>query len=979
MFTSCLFFSQAGASINFDSSKKYRITCKYYGMGAIVIGSNHNSDAYLYYLTTEEDANDAWWYILSDGDNYTISNASSGEYITFTTDRITGVCKGLKLEETSSGSESRWIFTEKNGYLTITNEAQTDQYFNLRVDGTYLLGTYAGSGDDNELFTITDEEGNSVIEGNSSVTPSETVDFTATQGMTEEGEYWERTNLTQPIVYTTDTSSPILYSIVNLRRQQYVVAQNNVLCQTSDASQATHFYFVETSEGIQIYTADGQYVSTSYSSFNQSNSGLTLSSGTTTGNVWNIAWYEDGTYPGYALEKKDNLTSSGNGGGFGGWGGNQQSSYLYWNDYNGNYIGLYDADDGSTFVFTSSDSRHTDYLATFDITFDGNSGGGTTGKVSFTTSVDSLRLNDKQLVYDKTSQRYMMPLSITLKDGGTYNASLTWKMKESYENYSVTLDGKAPDNETHNISITNPTCEKTYSLQLVDSVGTVCATAQLQFTFLPIVEMAVASCNGSYYTTGSIRVTDADIAGYDSTFIAAYKYRGATAQGFSKKAYAIKLRDKAGESVDRSFFGLRSDNNWILDAMAVDPACMRNRVATDLWNDFATPPYYFSEEPKALTGTRGKFVEVLLNGHYYGIYCMTEKVDRKQLKLKKYKSAEDSKTGEEQIRGLLYKSTDWTYEVFMGHNQDSEYFPGTAPSSYKNTLGTESWQGYELKYPDYEEEAVDWKPLWNGINFVATSSQSDFENGLKDYFDYPVLKDYYLFIELLLATDNHGKNMFFFVYDKTSDYGEKIGVAPWDLDGVWGARWDGSEYLCKANQDFDNFLWENEHGQHTIYYKLANSTSINWQDELATRYAELRTNYFNPDSLSQRVANYAQLFAISCADSREETKWSSYHNAIDSEAEYMQTWIADRIEYLDAKYGYDPLVDAINEVKAETYFSVHGGDGVITITTGNDADINIYSISGMLVRTVHLTKGFNIINNLTAGTYIVNGKKALVR
>lgn len=43
---------------------------------------------------------------------------------------------------------------------------------------------------------------------------------------------------------------------------------------------------------------------------------------------------------------------------------------------------------------------------------------------------------------------------------------------------------------------------------------------------------------------------------------------------------------------------MRSDNNWILDAMAVDRARMRNRVSTDLWLAFSTKPYHAAYTPK---------------------------------------------------------------------------------------------------------------------------------------------------------------------------------------------------------------------------------------------------------------------------------------------------------------------------------------------------------------------------------------------
>lgn len=518
----------------------------------------------------------------------------------------------------------------------------------------------------------------------------------------------------------------------------------------------------------------------------------------------------------------------------GGWG---QIDYAYWNDYSNSFIGLYSLDAGGTFVFTSSDKRHISYLNESGITFNADTQTQTT---NLHAAVDSIRFDGKDLIYDSTSKLYYAPLPSRLLDGGDYTAAVDCIMKADYDTLSLQIDSLSLSADG-TITLEDVTCERTYPICLVNKAGEVKASAQLQFTFLPIVEMRVASCNKTTYTLGTLRLTDADVAGYDSTNYAKFRYRGATASGFEKKAYNVKICDAAGESVDRQFFGLREDNNWILDAMAVDPACMRNRVATDIWNEFASKPYYADREKKALTGTRGHFVEVFLNGHYHGIYCMTEKMDRKQLKLKKYKSAADSKSGEEEVHGVLYKADQWCYEVFMGHESGSSYYPGTAPRSYYNTLGQETWASFELKYPDYEEEAVDWEPLWNGINFAVTSSQSTFESGMASHFDLPVVNDYYLFLDLLLATDNHGKNMLYFVYDRQGTEGDRLSLAPWDLDGTLGARWDGSTtYTKDYTQDFENFLNSYEHGEYGLFYKLRNSTTLNWKQQLADRYKELR-------------------------------------------------------------------------------------------------------------------------------------------
>lgn len=971
------------AAVSFDANTKYRLSCSTYGSGSLVLGSNHNSTAYLYYDTSSSYSDDSWWYIREEGDGYNIINAQSGEYITYSSTRIENQAKGLILTESSEGATSQWKITSYNGYFVIQNVSYTEQWFNVRLDGTYLVGTYSGTGSSNELFTIYDSNGNQVTDGDSSggggtVTDD---DFTGSYGVSSLGEYWERTGLSQPVVYTTDTSDPVLYSIVNLRQEKYVTHNYSNLTQTDDGDSRVQFYFVKSDDNVQIYTEDGYYVNTSYTTNMQDRQGVSVTSGTASGNVWAFEWYEGNTYTGYSVVKMDNISTStgetGPGGGWGGgWGQNQQSSYRYWNDYSGNYVGLYDLDEGGTFVFTSSDSRHVDWLKENGITFDGS----TPTTFNFTSAIDSLRLANKQLVYDKRSKGYFYPLPSPLRNGGDFTAELTWKLKSGYDSLSVNINGIARDSITHEITIPSPTCETTYPIQLVDSAGTVRATTTLQFTYLPLVEVDVSTCNGNYYTQGTIRVTYADIAGHDSTYIAAYKWRGATAQGYSKKAYAIKLRDANGNSVDRSFFGLRSDNNWILDAMATDNACMRNRVSTDLWNDFSTKPYYADRESKVRTGTRGKFVEVFYNGSYHGIYCMTEKMDRKQLKLEKYVSAAESTTGAEEIHGVLYKASQWSYEVFMGHEQDREVFPLTNPSSYSNTLGTETWGSFELKYPDYEEEAVDWEPLYNAVKFVATSNQLPFEQGVKNYFDYPMLKDYYLFIDLLLATDNHGKNMFYYAYDKQGEEGNLLGLAPWDLDGVFGQRWDKStSYTSDATQDLDEFLWKYEHGQVTYFYRLNQSTTLNWSEELAARYAELRPTYFEPENLANRFADYASLFEDSYAISREEERWPTIHASISSSVSYAEEWVQSRVAALDEKYGFDPVASSINEAQSEAYFEVLGADGSIAINTGKAQTVKVYGLDGKLVRATELNRGFNTIDGLSGGIYIVNGEKVLVK
>lgn len=1009
-FFALLAFGISKAAPEFKDNVKYRFSCKKYnaydGYGSVTLGANHGSTAELYYLTTSTYSADSWWYIRKQGNGYVIVNAKSGQYMTFTSTRLEGKTKGITLTSSATTSASQWTFSTESyydGYCMVLNVQNPDQCFNLRMDGTYLLGSYSGSGGQNELFKIYDEQGNDVLSGSSSGggetggggtgggdTGTSSDNFTTeTKGKSSQGEYWERTQLKQPVVYTTSVADPVLYSIVNLRTGRYVgvgTSKNTYttcLTEVYSPSSRTQFYFVQRGTGVQIFTKDGQYVSTNYPTPDNSTSdkraGLSVVSGMPNGNLWDFGWTTN-TYSGYTLTKLDNLSST----------DATQYEYNSWNDYSldnvtgsasVHEVGLYEANDaGSSFVFTSADVRHAVYLQNqgIDMGIDLNPS-------TFADATDSIRLNNKQLVYDKSSNTYYYPLPTTFRKGGTFSPTFTYKLKDQFaSDYLIKINGSEADTEGK-LKFEEPNCTNNYSMELITkSTGEVYKSSTLRFTYLPLVEIKVSTCNGKTYTTGSLCVTAATTQGFDSTFIAAFKYRGASSSNYPKRSYAIKLRDAYGNSIDRKILGYRSDNNWILDAMYIDRACMRNRVSTDLWNDYSVKPYYADRENKVRTGTRGEFVEVFLNGSYWGLYCMTEKMDRKQLKLKKYVPASESTTYKTEPHGFLYKSKDWSYEVLMGHKPDERTFPYTEVSKVYNYLGQESWCGFEQKYPDAKDEYVDWTPLRDAVNFVATTDvQSTFDREIGNYFDLPILRDYYLLIELALATDNHGKNMFFYAYDQAGAEGNKISVCPWDMDGTFGQNWEAdTTYTQNTQQDFEELLWNHEHGQLTLFLNLKMG-SLGWRKMLADRYCELRPTFFDPDKLAQRFLDYASLFADGYADIREQKKWGSsqgrIHKKLQWGAQYAARWVKNRIKYMDKRYGYEPVIDGINDAKAEAYFAAQGGAGAIAVNVGKAQTICIYSVSGALVRTVQVEAGFTPIQGFTPGVYVVNGTKVIVK
>jgi hypothetical protein len=388
-----------------------------------------------------------------------------------------------------------------------------------------------------------------------------------------------------------------------------------------------------------------------------------------------------------------------------------------------------------------------------------------------------------------------------------------------------------------------------------------------------------------------------------------------------KRNYRIKL------SKNVSLFGMREDEDWILDAGQADVFRLRNRIATELWNDFAAKPYYHHQEPLARSGVRGQVVEVYLNDEYEGIYSLTENMDRKQMRLMKC----NSRSGE--VFGALWKAKGWGVSTMW------------RVSPYDNK--SELWDNVEAKYPDLSDlDLLDYSTLYNAIDFVANSSDEEFVNHVHEYFDMPVLIDYYILLYVLNAFDNMAKNLFWAVYDQTLD--KKLTLAVWDLDSSVGQQWVEQFILGSSQPDYPMQMDLN------LYVRLVKLNADDFNGKVVSRYYNLRKTYLSTSNLIDRYSSYGQLLQNSGAAKREEQRWSGDSDVggrvIDFQAEldYITDWIKRHMEYLD-KYVF---VDA---------------DKVPTIVMDNDRQI--YNLYGQRVDK----------NSVKRGIYIQGKRKFISR
>jgi hypothetical protein len=410
------------------------------------------------------------------------------------------------------------------------------------------------------------------------------------------------------------------------------------------------------------------------------------------------------------------------------------------------------------------------------------------------------------------------------------------------------------------------------------------------FTMLPIVQIDEVDGGrvGDSYTDCVISVTDPDFeySGYGTDVTASDFYfessavihvRGAMARGLPKKSYALKFLDghSGGDNKSVQLFGLRNSSDWILDAMYIDKSRMRNRVSTDIWHEMDSPLYYMQENQEQLNGTRGVFVEVFLDSEYIGLYCFTEKIDRKQLQL------QESENG---VKSVIYKGKAWSNALLF-----RTYYDYDNNSSW--------WDAFEQKYPNPEKGGqIEWQPLGDLVNFFVNSTDEELVANIDKYIDVQNFVEYAIFMCISYAYDNTGKNVYWSSYDVTDEEMNKMFLTPWDMDGSWGQSWDGNKIRRSENS-----AWMDSEGEHDteLFRRLVLTNAGGFADKMRETWQKLKDNVLSPESIISKFNGYFDLFDVSGAWERESREWRESGLDLDEEREFIANWVQARWTYID--------------------------------------------------------------------------------
>ena len=212
----------------------------------------------------------------------------------------------------------------------------------------------------------------------------------------------------------------------------------------------------------------------------------------------------------------------------------------------------------------------------------------------------------------------------------------------------------------------------------------------------------------------------------------AIEIRGQSSQMFPMKSYSVDLKKASGSSLDQALLGMPAESDWVLYAPYTDKTLMRNVLAYTL---------------AAKTGhwaPRCRYVELVLNGDYRGVYVLLEKIKRGKNRVDIPKIAATDLSGDALTGGYIFsldKDPDGLYST-PSNRQFSYVYPKLADIKDEQAA-------YLKSYVDAFEAAL------------SASNYQDPENGVRKYADLASFIDYFIVNEVSRNVDGYRLSTFF--------------------------------------------------------------------------------------------------------------------------------------------------------------------------------------------------------------------------
>ncbi len=328
--------------------------------------------------------------------------------------------------------------------------------------------------------------------------------------------------------------------------------------------------------------------------------------------------------------------------------------------------------------------------------------------------------------------------------------------------------------------------------------------------------------------------------------------RGNSTQDFQKKTYAIELRTKDDQDSSVNLFGMGKEEDWILHAMVIDKSHLRIPLSFDL---FTLMGNYAS---------KWRYVELILNGEYRGLYILTERIKRDDDRVAIARLTSDDNIGDEVTGGYILR-IDWLFD-------DPDGFSSDFPSQGGQNLF------FQWYYPRAENITAPQRSyIQNWMRDLESALFADTyinEKGFRydHYLDLESFVDFFLINELSKNAD--GYKLSSFVHKDRDSDGGKLKAGPiWDFDQTYGVSlvcsnddYTGWTYLQNQDgcEDLESMpLWWRRLVEDPNFFRIAQN-----------RWSAYRATFLSDASLDSWISEHVEI--ISQPIQRNFQRWNNF-------------------------------------------------------------------------------------------------------
>lgn len=440
------------------------------------------------------------------------------------------------------------------------------------------------------------------------------------------------------------------------------------------------------------------------------------------------------------------------------------------------------------------------------------------------------------------------------------------------------------------------------------------------------------------------------------------EFRGSTSQQFfPKKSYGVETKNSSLVSTDYPLLDMPAENDWVLYAPYTDKSMIRDVLT------------YTLDAKLGHWSPRCRFVELVLNGNYEGVYVLMEKIKRNKKRVDIAKLKTTDNTGEDVTGGYIIKIDKTT-----GGGSDGWY------STFNNATGKTY---YQYDYPKYDEITSQQKNYIQ--SYIRTMEYALFYEKFKNPGNYHEFLNDSTFIDFQIinemAKNVDGYRLSSYLYKNKNGV---MNCGPiWDFNLGYGNAnyyegWFPQGFQYQANLGTD--YWQNP-----FWWKMLMKDQT-YVTKLKNRWTTLRTKELSSQRITFVIDSLTNL--LSESKDRNYSRWQgvmgfyiwpNYYvgQTYNDEITWMKNWIAERLTFLDQQWKGE--VTGAENALALQRFSIYPNPFLKELTIQFPPDISgklkfeLYNSGGVLVRdntlenygeTIRLT--FEGSNQLIPGLYL---------